>query len=221
MTRRNESNSVGTFTVDVKVTPVDETPEITTTGATHATPSFAEIEYDATTADLTVADYDARDEERETITWGLGGPDMIDFTIDSTTGFLSFAIGADAIGPDYEISHDSSPHDNVYTIIVKATDASPTRKAREYPVNVTVTDVNETPEVTLLRGDSAFPETSYDSDQRPEVATFMAPRRRGPGHHLHPRRRRRGRLHHHEGRLRQCRRRHLHRPARLRDAGGR
>ena len=99
---------------------------------------------------------------------------MIDFTIDSTTGVLSFAIGADAIGPDYEISHDSSPHDNVYTIIVKATDAGPTRKAREYPVNVTVTDVNETPEVTLLRGDSAFPETSYDSDLRPEVATFRA-----------------------------------------------
>ena len=162
------------FPVTVTVTNVDETPEITTTGATHATPSFAEIEYDATTADLTVADYDARDEEGEAITWSHSGPDMIDFTIDSTTGVLSFAIGADAIGPDYEISHDSSPHDNVYTIIVKATDASPTRKAREYPVNVTVTDVNETPEVTLLRGDSAFPETSYDSDQRPEVATFMA-----------------------------------------------
>ena len=158
----------------VTVTPVDETPEITTTGPTHATPSFAEIEYDATTADLTVADYDARDEEGEAITWSHSGPDMIDFTIDSTTGVLSFAIGADAIGPDYEISHDSSPHDNVYTIIVKATDAGPTRKAREYPVNVTVTDVNETPEVTLLRGDSAFPETSYDSDLRPEVATFRA-----------------------------------------------
>ena len=89
--RQNESNSVGTFTVDVTVTPVDETPEITTTGATHATPSFAEIEYDATTADLTVADYDARDEERETITWGLGGPDAGDFTINRNSGVLSFA----------------------------------------------------------------------------------------------------------------------------------
>ena len=57
---------VGEYTVTVTVTNVDETPEITTTGPTHATPSFAEIEYDATTADLTVADYDARDEEDET-----------------------------------------------------------------------------------------------------------------------------------------------------------
>ena len=88
---QNESNSVGTFTVTVTVTPVDETPEITTTGPTHATPSFAEIEYDATTADLTVADYDARDEEREPITWGLGGDDAGDFTINRNSGVLSFA----------------------------------------------------------------------------------------------------------------------------------
>ena len=172
--RQNESNSVGTFTVDVTVTPVDETPEITTTGATHATPSFAEIEYDATTADLTVADYDARDEERETITWGLGGPDAGDFTINRNSGVLSFAAR-----PNHEAPTDgSTPPDNVYNIIVKATDASPTRNIREYPVTVTVTNVDETPEITNPPSDRSYAEIEYDSGSTatdiPSVATFSA-----------------------------------------------
>ena len=170
--RRNESNSVGTFTVDVTVTPVDETPEITTTGATHATPSFAEIEYDATTADLTVADYDARDEERETITWGLGGDDAGDFTINRNSGVLSFAQR-----PNFEMPVDgSTPPDNVYEIIVEATDASPTRNIREYPVTVTVTNVDETPEITNPPSDRSYAEIEYDSTaiDIPIVATFSA-----------------------------------------------
>ena len=40
---QGESNSVGTFTVTVNVTPVDETPVITSNNATQ---TFAEIEYD-------------------------------------------------------------------------------------------------------------------------------------------------------------------------------
>ena len=172
--RQNESNSVGTFTVDVTVTPVDETPEITTTGATHATPSFAEIEYDATTADLTVADYDARDEEREPITWGLGGDDAGDFTINRNSGVLSFAQR-----PNFEIPVDgSTPPDNVYNIIVEATDASPTRNIREFPVTVTVTNVDETPEITNPPSDRSYAEIEYDSGSTatdiPVVATFTA-----------------------------------------------
>ena len=54
---------IGTYDVTVEVTNVDETPKITTTMATHTAPSFMEIEYDAMTAVLTVADYDGRDEE--------------------------------------------------------------------------------------------------------------------------------------------------------------
>ena len=166
---RNESNSVGTFTVDVTVTNVDETPEITTTGPTHATPSFAEIEYDATTADLTVADYEARDEEGETITWSLGGTDSGDFTINSTSGVLSFASR-----PNFEIPVDgSTPPDNVYNIIVKATDASPTRKIREYPVAVAVTPIDEAPEIDGPDDNPNFPETPYDSASTPEVGTFL------------------------------------------------
>ena len=80
---QGESNSVGTFTVTVTVTNVDETPEITTTDASHTAPSFMEIEYDAATADLTVVVYAARDEEDGTtgITWSLTGTDAGDFMI--------------------------------------------------------------------------------------------------------------------------------------------
>ena len=158
--------------MDVTVTPVDETPEITTTGATHATPSFAEIEYDAETADLTVADYDARDEERETITWGLGGADAGDFTINRNSGVLSFAQR-----PNFEMPVDgSTPPDNVYNIIVEATDASPTRNIREYPVTVTVTNVDETPVITNPPSDRSYAEIEYDSTATdiPIVATFTA-----------------------------------------------
>ena len=171
---QNESNSVGTFTVDVTVTPVDETPEITTTGPTHATPSFAEIEYDATTADLTVADYDARDEETETITWSLGGADAGNFTINPNSGVLSFARR-----PNFEMPVDgSTPPDNMYDIIVKATDASPEQNTREFPVTVTVTNVDETPEITNPPSDKSYAEIEYDSDSTatdiPIVATFTA-----------------------------------------------
>ena len=78
---QGESNSVGTFTVTVTVTNVDETPEITTTDASHTAPSFIEIEYDAMTAVLTIADYDGDDEEEQTITWSRAGTDSGDFTI--------------------------------------------------------------------------------------------------------------------------------------------
>ena len=101
---------VGKYTVTVTVTNVDETPEITTTGPTHATPSFAEIEYDAMTADLTVADYAARDEEdNQNITWSKAGTDAGDFTIDTNTGVLSFAQR-----PNFEMPVDgTTPPDNV------------------------------------------------------------------------------------------------------------
>ena len=81
---------VGTYAVTVTVTNVDETPEITTTAASHTAPSFMEIEYDATIAELMVADYEGRDEEGP-ISWSRTGADAGDFDIDSMTGVLSFA----------------------------------------------------------------------------------------------------------------------------------
>ena len=154
---QGEDNSVGSFTVTVTVTNVDETPEIT--GGPNA-PDFAEIEYDAHTSGASVVvqlgTYTARDEEGEAITWTLGGDDAADFSIVTSEGHLLFRMR-----PNFEMPADADM-DNVYEIIVKATDATPNANTREYPVTITVTDVNERPDIS---GDAAFSyvEVPYDN----------------------------------------------------------
>ncbi len=150
----------GTFAVTVTVTDVDETPEITTTDPSHTAPSFPEIEYDA------------RDEEAENITWSLTGNDAGDFTIDSN-GVLTFRNR-----PDYEMPTDRGADppnpDNVYEIVVKATDATPNANTRELGGTVTVTDVNERPDIDEDTVPS-YVEVEYDfTGTRPDVHTFTA-----------------------------------------------
>ena len=158
----------GTYNVIVTVTNVDETPEITTTAASHTAPSFMEIEYDATTADLVVADYDGRDEEGQTISWSTTGTDTGDFTIDSSTGVLSFAQR-----PNFEMPADDGG-DNVYNVTVRARDTASPANTRELAVVVTVTDVNERPDIDEDTVPS-YVEIQYDfTGTRPDVHTFTA-----------------------------------------------
>ena len=159
---------VGTFPVIVTVTNVDETPEITTTAASHTAPSFMEIEYDAATADLTVADYDGRDEEGQTISWSRTGTDGGDFTINGSTGVLSFAQR-----PNFENSADDGG-DNVYNVTVRARDTA--SNTRELEVVVTVTDVNERPDIhENFNAPQTYMEIEYDfTGTRPDVHTFTA-----------------------------------------------
>ena len=157
---------VGSWAVIVTVTNVDETPAITTTAASHTAPSFMEIEYDATTADLVVADYDGRDEEGQTISWSRTGTDAGDFSIDSSTGVLSFAQR-----PNFEIPDDAGT-DNVYNVTVRARDTA--SNTRELEVVVTVTDVNERPDINEDTV-SSYAEIEYDfTGTRPDVHTFTA-----------------------------------------------
>ena len=152
------------------VTNVNETPEITAGDAAH---SFPEIEWDASSPDLTVGSYEARDEESETIGWTLAGTDSGDLRIDSSTGVLSFAAR-----PNFEMPADApetgeTEGDNVYKIIVRARDTA--NNTREFPVTVTVTDVDETPEVDGPADNPNYPEAPYDSDAVPNVvAVFTA-----------------------------------------------
>ena len=153
-----ESNSVGTFTVTVTVTNVNETPEVP---AGVPDESFAEIEWDADTADLDVMTYVPRDEETSTLTdlsWSLAGTDAADFQIteDSTTGHgtLSFRDRPNYEDPTDRVNTAEShaADDNMYQVIVKISDGPNTR---EYPLTVTVTNVNETPEFTAIEHRSA------------------------------------------------------------------
>ena len=167
-------NQTGTLTVTVRVTNIDERPEITDGSAT---PRFAEIEYDAATADLMVDTYTARDEEDEDITWSVTGDDAGDFTITKDAngmGVLTFNARA-----NYEMPADDNT-DNNYDIEVRATDGnvSPniSRHTTVYAVTVTVTDVNERPDISEnFDGLQEYMEIEYDfMGTGPDVHTFMA-----------------------------------------------
>ncbi len=164
-----ESNSVGTFTVTVTVTNVNETPEVPL-GVPDE--DFAEIEWDVPTGDtvdLEVMTYIPRDEEISTLTqlsWSLAGTDAADFQIteDMTTGHgtLSFRNR-----PNYEDPTDRAnttdshaADDNMYEVIVRISDGPNTR---DYPMTVTVTNINETPGFTAESTGRHADEIEYDS----------------------------------------------------------
>ena len=139
-----------TMNVTVTVTDVNEPPEITV-GATEV--SFSEGSTD------TVGTYRARDPEGASITWQKGGPDANAFTFSGDT--LKFAQA-----PDFEAPSDANT-DRVYSLEVKAYDgvlSSPPRT-----VEVTVTDVNEPPEITVGATEVSFSEGSTDT-----VGTYRA-----------------------------------------------
>ena len=162
-----ESNSVGTFTVTVTVTNVNETPEVP---AGVPDESFAEIEWDADSADLDVMTYIPRDEETSaadlaaSLSWSLAGTDAADFQIteDSTTGHgtLSFRDRPNFEDPTDRVNTTEShaADDNMYQVIVKISDGPNTR---DYPLTVTVTNVNETPQFTH----STLPSSAWNANE--------------------------------------------------------
>ena len=183
----------GTYAVAVTVTNVDETPVITSRSTAHEAPSFEEIEWDAdpNLVVLDVQTYAARDEEDGivSITWLLGGDDVGDFTITTNTttgeGVLAFRNEPNFEDPKGTPEMAGDPADNTYEIIVKARDT--TSKTRDYPVTVTVTNIDETPEITGMPAFIIFefPETPYDSDDPARRRRNLhRTRRRGPRDHL-------------------------------------
>ena len=139
--------------VDVTVNDVNETPVI----SGDATPSFAEIEFDATAPDLTVGTYTYTDEDRnpvDVITWDLSGANEMHFSI-SSGGDLSFSIS-----PNFEVPFDMGSG-NDYVIVVEADDGQ--GGGGTFNVTVTVTDVNERPDIS---GDAtrSYPEIPYNLD---------------------------------------------------------
>ena len=127
-----------TFDVTVTVTPVNEPPAITTTSTSATALSQPE---NRTTRLYT---YRATDpEEGGTVRWSLGGADARFFVI-SQLGEFSFVPGSP---PDYEDRSDADG-DNVYRVTVQVSDDSSPPNTESLPVAVTVTEVNEGPEVT-------------------------------------------------------------------------
>lgn len=122
------------FDVTVTVTPVNEPPTITTTSTSATTMTHPE------TRTSRLYTYRATDPEGATIGWTVSGTDRRFFTIDQQ-GQLYFST---TNPPDFE-ARAQSGQDHVYLVTVQASDGTHTAPLS---VAVTVTDVDEGPEVT-------------------------------------------------------------------------
>ena len=120
--------------------------------------------------------FTARDEEDGIggITWAVSGTDEGDFTISTGTGMGEGALFF-RIRPDFEVPVNADT-DNVYEVTLIARDTTGVQNSREYPVTVTVTDVNERPDISEnFDGLQEYMEIEYDATgTRPDVHTFMA-----------------------------------------------
>ena len=146
-----------TFEVTVTVAPVNEPPTITTTSRTEFT------QPENRTSRLYT--WRATDPEGgSTITWSLGGADSRFFNINQR-GEFSFAATSP---PDFDQPGDSGG-DNVYNVAIQVSDDSSPANTEALPVTVTVTDVNEGPEIAS--GGSRF---TVQENQDLSGASFTA-----------------------------------------------
>ncbi len=128
VTAADSLSESSTITVTIKVTNVDEMPDLE---------GEAPEEY-AENGTGVVARFTAADPEGEPIVWSLGGTDAAAFSI--VNGVLRFKSS-----PDYE---DTDNNDHMYTVTVRASDGGAGTTATE-EVIIVVTNVDEPGTVTL------------------------------------------------------------------------
>ena len=161
--RAHDSRAYGNLNVTVTVTDVNEPPTITTIG----TSATSLRQNENRTSRLYT--YRATDPDNDdVITWSVGGTDRSHFTIDER-GQFSFN---ENNPPDFDKPGDVDG-DNVYKVTVVASDAN--RLTDELEVTVTVTDVNEGPDVS---GPGTF---TIDENQNLSNAVYRATDPEDPG----------------------------------------
>ena len=128
--------------IAVTVTNVNEAPTITSNGGgATAAVNVAENQ----TAVTDVESTDDTDSEEAGLTYSkTGGADQALFTLDGTTGLLTFTAP-----PDFEAPGDAGGN-NVYDVQVTVTDAGALTDVQD--IAVTVTNVNEAPTITSNGG---------------------------------------------------------------------
>ncbi len=148
--RAYDGQYYGTLPITVEVLNVNEPPALRQV----SNPQFSRRENDTGT----IYTFSATDPEGHGINWSTAGPDAGDFTI--TGGALKFATP-----PDYENPGDAG-RDNVYNVTVRATDDVPNQPLTdELPVPVTVTAVNEGPEISRVGNLFGTPPGSVPENQ--------------------------------------------------------
>ena len=141
------------FTINVRIVQVNDPPEISDTNST-GHPGEQIIWFENTPTATVIRTFDANDSRDSEVSqsldysssnysWSLGGNDRNQFRLD-IYGNLSFVRV-----PDYESPNDADV-DNVYDLVIKATDNSV--DFSEYPISVRVTNVNDPPEFTSFGG---------------------------------------------------------------------
>ena len=141
--RAYDGRVYGYYNVVVTVTPVDEAPEF----RSGSRDSFTYRENGA----YALYTYWATDPEGAEVAWSVGGVDARYFTI-SQSGVLSFSDPPNFENP---LRIDGDGYDNEYEVTVVAADQ--TGRVANLPVMVTVTDVNEGPEIVSCT------ETKFDT----------------------------------------------------------
>jgi VCBS repeat-containing protein len=120
--------SVGTTTMTLTITPVNDAPTIISDGGTAAA-SITVAEHVTGITVVTGADVDV---PVQALTYSIsGGADQAQFTIDATTGALSFVAP-----PDFEAAADANG-DNVYVVQVRVTDSQGGTAMQTIQVRVT------------------------------------------------------------------------------------
>ena len=135
----SDGRNYGSFEETVTVLPVNEPPTITTSSSSATAMRHPE------TRTSRLYTYRATDPEGlDTVTWSLGGADARFFFIHDERGEFFFS---ETSPPDFETRATPGQTDNfvVYNVTVQASDGTYTSTL---PVTVTVTDVNEGPEVS-------------------------------------------------------------------------
>jgi len=138
VTASDGAGRIASQTINVTVTAVnDNDPVITSANATNVAENV--------TAVLTVTASDA-DLPAQTVSYSIsGGPDAGQFSINASTGEMTFQIA-----PDYENPTDANS-DNVYVVQVTASDGA--GRSVNQALNVTVTAVNDNdPVITSANG---------------------------------------------------------------------
>ena len=151
--RASDGSLYGYLPVAVTVTDVNEPPTITTTSRTDFT--YRE------NGTAPIYTFRAADPEQRTMAWSTAGADGIDFAIED--GALTFASP-----PNFERPLGSGPDNNQYLVIIEVRDDI--RNTDTLSIAVTVTDVNEPPDVTGQQTFS-FPE-NHATDS--VLATYSA-----------------------------------------------